>query len=104
MILEEILQFHYQHFHHFFFLRFIRFSRNLGSIFISKAISLEEINAFSNPFSLYYSKNERRSFTCSIASSMHITFDCKFLLKELTANKMSYQIFIHNKNSKFSSS
>ena len=45
-----------------------------------------EINAYSNSFPLYFLKNERRPFNYSITSSMYISFDCKFLLTELTAN------------------
>ena len=33
---------------------------------------------------------------------MCMSFDCKFLLTELTANNMSYQIVLPNKNSKLS--
>ena len=33
---------------------------------------------------------------------MCMSFDCKFLLTELTANNMSYQMVITNKNSKLS--
>lgn len=62
-------------------------------ISISKAISLAKMNVFLNSFSLYFSKNERRIFNCSIASLMYISFDYNFLLTELTTNKMWHQIF-----------
>jgi len=46
----------------------------------------------------------KENLLISIASSMHYLFECKFLLRELSTNKMSYQIFMSNKNSKFLSS
>ena len=45
-----------------------------------------------------------RPFSWSMAKSICMTFDCKFLLTELTANNISYQIVMPNKNSKLSSS
>lgn len=63
---------------------------------ISCAISLAEIITDVNPFYLCYWKKETRPFNCVRAITMCISLDYKYLLTELTANKMSYHNFIPN--------
>lgn len=81
-------------------------SRNLGFISISIVISLAHVISFWSPSSLHFSKKniERRIFNCSIITSIHIYFYCKFLLAEFTTNNISYQIVMLGQNLKFSSS